>query len=249
MKPITRLVALLALVGMCSGCALTARRASVAELKYNAARYQNKTVTIDGVVTSSWGVPLVPFKLYKVDDGTGEMTVLSQDGRTPTKGARVRVKGRVNEFATFGGQSVGLHLEQNDLEFKSDESAVIWTATAVMSSFGGEPPRSVRRRRRSRRRRARPAVSRSRTTTSMSRADVNSCPSVVHRFGHAVRAEHEHVARMQRKRDLVVRRPRNDPSGTPGSSIWRTSLRRTRIGYGSAELASVTMRRFMSKTA
>jgi hypothetical protein len=26
----------------------------------------------------------------------------------------------------------------------------------------------------------------------------------VHRFGHAVRAEHEHVAGMQRQRDLVV---------------------------------------------
>jgi hypothetical protein len=36
----------------------------------------------------------------------------------PTKGAHVRVKGRVNDVATFGGQSVGLHLEQRDLDFK-----------------------------------------------------------------------------------------------------------------------------------
>jgi hypothetical protein len=118
MKPITRLVALLALVGMVSGCALTARRTSVAELKYNAARYQNKTVSIDGVVTSSWGLPLVPFKLYKVDDGTGEMTVVAQNGRVPNKGARVRVKGRVSDIATLGGQSLGLHLEQRDVDFK-----------------------------------------------------------------------------------------------------------------------------------
>jgi hypothetical protein len=118
MKPITRLVALLTLVGMFSGCALTMRRTSVAELKYNAARYQNKTVTIDGVVTSSWGLPLVPFKLYKVDDGTGEMTVVAQNGRVPNKGARVRVKGRVSDIATLGGQSLGLHLEQRGLDFK-----------------------------------------------------------------------------------------------------------------------------------
>ena len=118
MKPITRLAAALALVGMLSGCALTARRTSVAELKYNPGRYQNKNVSIDGVVTSSWGVPLVPFKLYKVDDGTGEMTVVSQSGRVPTKGARVRVKGRVTDIATFGGQSVGLHMEQSDIDFK-----------------------------------------------------------------------------------------------------------------------------------
>ena len=90
----------------------------IAELKYNPGRYQNRTVTVDGVVTSSWGVPLVPFKLYKVDDGTGEVTVVSQDGRAPTKGARVSVRGRVSEFATFGGQSLGLHLRQENLKFR-----------------------------------------------------------------------------------------------------------------------------------
>jgi len=87
-------------------------------LKYNPGRYQNKTVSVNGVVTSSWGVPLVPFKVYKIDDGTGELTVVSQDGRTPSKGARVRVKGRVSDMATFGGRAVGLHLEQKDISFK-----------------------------------------------------------------------------------------------------------------------------------
>jgi hypothetical protein len=115
---IARLVAPLALIAMLSGCAMALRHPSVAELKYNPGRYQNKTVSIDGIVTSSWGVPLMPFKLYKVNDGTGEMTVLAQGGRIPTKGAHVRVRGRVNDVATFGGQSVGLHLEQTDLYFK-----------------------------------------------------------------------------------------------------------------------------------
>jgi hypothetical protein len=117
-RSISRLIAPLALVAMLSGCALTTSHPSVAELKYNPGRYQNHTVSIDGVVTSSWGVPLMPFKLYKVDDGTGEMTVLAQGGRVPTKGAHVRVKGRVNDVATFGGQSVGLHLEQTGINFK-----------------------------------------------------------------------------------------------------------------------------------
>ena len=116
-RSLARLIAPLAFVVMLAGCALT-RHPSVAELKYNPARYQNKTVSIDGVVTSSWGVPLVPFKLYKIDDGTGEMTVVSQHGRTPTKGSRVRVKGRVNDVATFGGQAVGLHIEETGLKFK-----------------------------------------------------------------------------------------------------------------------------------
>lgn len=117
-RSLLRRLAPLALVATLSGCALTTGRPSVAELKFNPGRYQNRTVSIDGIVTSSWGVPLMPFKLYKVDDGTGEMTVLAQGGRVPTKGAHVKVKGRVNDVATFGGQSVGLHLQQTDIDFK-----------------------------------------------------------------------------------------------------------------------------------
>jgi hypothetical protein len=111
-----RLTVALGFAAALSACAL--HSPSVAELKYNPGRYQNKTVSINGVVTSAWGVPLVPFKVYKVDDGTGEMTIVSQDGRTPTKGAHVRVKGRVSDMATFGGRSLGLHLEQRDIDFK-----------------------------------------------------------------------------------------------------------------------------------
>src|SRR5690349_12959916 len=98
-KGLARLIAPLAVAAALSGCAL--HTPSVAELKYNPGRYQNKTVSIDGVVTSSWGVPLVPFKVYKVDDGTGEMTVVAQNGHTPSKGAHVKVKGRVNDVGTF----------------------------------------------------------------------------------------------------------------------------------------------------
>ena len=103
---------------MIAGCA--ARGVRIAELKDRLTRYENKTVNVTGVVTSSWGIPLVPFKLYKVDDGTGEITVLSNSGRTPSKGTRVRVKGRVNEFATFGGQSVGLHLQEVDRDYRGE---------------------------------------------------------------------------------------------------------------------------------
>jgi hypothetical protein len=98
-----------------AGCASNPK---IADIKYDPGKYQNHSVTVDGVVTSAWGVPLLPIKLYKVDDGTGEVTVVAQNGRTPTKGSRVSVKGRVNEFATFGGQSVGLHIAQEQLRFR-----------------------------------------------------------------------------------------------------------------------------------
>ena len=97
-----------------TGCA--ARGVRIAELKDQPTKYDNKSVSITGTVTSSWGIPLLPYQLYNVDDGTGEITVLSQSGRTPAKGTRVQVKGRINEFATFGGRSVGLHIQEQDQE-------------------------------------------------------------------------------------------------------------------------------------
>jgi outer membrane lipoprotein SlyB len=112
---LARLAAPLVLVLTLAGCALNP---SIADIKYNPGRYQDRTVAVEGTVTSSWGVPLVPFKLYKVDDGTGEMTVVANNGRTPSKGSRVRVKGRVSDVAMFGGQSLGLHMEQKDIDFK-----------------------------------------------------------------------------------------------------------------------------------
>ena len=56
--------------------------------------------------------------MYKVDDGTGEVTVLSQGLRTPARGAHVRVKGRVDDVAVLGGQAFGLHLTEKDLYVK-----------------------------------------------------------------------------------------------------------------------------------
>ena len=109
LSPVVLALALLA------GCASNPK---IADIKYNPGKYQNHSVTVNGVVTSAWGVPLLPVKLYKVDDGSGEVTVVAHNGRTPTKGSRVSVKGRVNEFATFGGQSVGLHLEQENIKFR-----------------------------------------------------------------------------------------------------------------------------------
>jgi hypothetical protein len=100
-----------------AGCA--ARGVRVAELKDQPTKYATKTISVTGVVTSSWGVPLLPFQVYNVDDGSGEITVVSQSGRVPARGTRVSVKGKVNEFAVFGGRSIGLHLREEDRRIRS----------------------------------------------------------------------------------------------------------------------------------
>jgi hypothetical protein len=101
-----------------SGCSLALRSPSIGELQREPARYLDRTVSIQGRVTTSWGLPFAPLKIYKVDDGTGEVTVLSRAVRPPVRGSRVRVKGRVNEIAVVGGTPVGLHLEERDLKFE-----------------------------------------------------------------------------------------------------------------------------------
>jgi hypothetical protein len=108
-------VALLS-VFLISGCA--ARGVRIAQLKDMPTKYDNKSVSITGTVTNSWGIPLVPFQFYNVDDGSGEITVLSQSGRVPAKGTRVQVKGRINEVAVFGGRSIGLHVREQDRKVK-----------------------------------------------------------------------------------------------------------------------------------
>ena len=109
-----RLLAIALIAGFTAACA---SGASVGQLKTNPGRYVDKNVTVHGTVTSSFGIPLVPLKMYRVDDGTGEILIVTDDGRIPSKGARVKVTGKVSEFAVFGGRSIGLHLRERDLDY------------------------------------------------------------------------------------------------------------------------------------
>jgi hypothetical protein len=118
MKTLSRVAIAVALAAITTGCAMSLRSPDIADLRNHPGRYQDHTVTVNGVVTSSWGLPLVPFRFYKVDDGTGEVTVLSDGRRMPATGERVRVKGRVEQVAVFGGRALGLHLRERDLYVK-----------------------------------------------------------------------------------------------------------------------------------
>ena len=102
--------------GIVGGCALGTRK--IADIQRSPGRYHDRSVSVEGTVTSSFGGPLIPVQFYKVSDGTGEITVLSNSTRVPGKGARVVVRGRVEDIASLGDRSIGLHLRQEHLSVR-----------------------------------------------------------------------------------------------------------------------------------
>ena len=114
MTRISRLFVAAAFAVITAACATGA---TIGQVKTNPGRYVDRNVTVRGTVTSSWGVPLVPLKMYQVDDGTGQITVVSESSRIPAKGAHVKVTGKVGEFAVLGGRSIGLHLRATGLDY------------------------------------------------------------------------------------------------------------------------------------
>ena len=110
-------IALFAVSVLVAGCG--ARQVRIAELKDQPTTYNEKAVRITGMVTSSFGIPLVPFQLYNVDDGSGEITVVSRSGQAPATGTRVEVRGKLSEVAVLGGRSIGLHIQEDERRIRN----------------------------------------------------------------------------------------------------------------------------------
>ena len=105
-------------VTITAACATVPGRPDIRQVQQQSGRFVDHSVTITGEVTSSWGVPLVGFNVYRVDDGTGEITVVSTDRRVPNKGARVEVRGKVEDVAVLGGRPLGLHLREQRVRYR-----------------------------------------------------------------------------------------------------------------------------------
>jgi hypothetical protein len=72
-------------------------------------RYRNKTVKLQGSVVDSYS--LLNNGAYRIDDTTGQLWVVSNAG-VPRRGARVTVKGRVQEGFNLGSLGDRLRLPQ-----------------------------------------------------------------------------------------------------------------------------------------
>ncbi|MEP7027468.1 MAG: hypothetical protein ABI960_02625 [Candidatus Eisenbacteria bacterium] len=80
----------------------------IKELLDDPSRYSG-TVRIAGTVASAAGALGAGF--YKVDDGTGKMTVVTKSGGVPREGAKVGVQGTLKSGYTLGTESLTVMIE------------------------------------------------------------------------------------------------------------------------------------------
>ena len=87
----------------------------IAQIKQDPSRFRDKTVRVEGTVTTSFGA--LSSGAYEIEDETGKIFVLSTRG-IPASGARVRVEGRVFSGAMVMGQAVGVAIRESQHEVR-----------------------------------------------------------------------------------------------------------------------------------
>jgi len=121
MKKVARILLVVAFGGLVLFASACPERRSIADIEHNPGRYADRDVTVIGVVKDSYGVSLpgspVRGGIYKVDDGTGSIWVVTQDS-VPAKGAEIGVSGTVGSGVSWGGRNYGLGILEKDRRFR-----------------------------------------------------------------------------------------------------------------------------------
>ena len=90
-----------------SGCTQTT---PINTLLDDPAHFDHQTVSIAGTVKSAIGV--MGYGAYQVNDGTGTLTVLTQEGGAPREGAKVTVSGEFRAGFTLGAETAAVLMEK-----------------------------------------------------------------------------------------------------------------------------------------
>lgn len=91
-------------------------RTTIGKISANPSRYVGKDTVVAGTVRNSFGIALLG-GVYKVDDGTGSIWVLTNKG-VPSKGSQVGVRGEIQEGVNYGGKTYGLGMVEKERKFK-----------------------------------------------------------------------------------------------------------------------------------
>jgi hypothetical protein len=83
----------------------------IGELLDNPARYDGKTVRVQGEVKESGGG--LGVGAYQLRDSTGTLTVVSENAGPPRTGSKIGVKGRFQALITLGIKSLAVLREES----------------------------------------------------------------------------------------------------------------------------------------
>lgn len=111
--PQLRALALAALVAALAGCA-GSRTVTVKDLLDDPSQYNGKTVQVKGEVKENLGV--LGYGAYRLDDGTGTITVVTKEGGAPREGAHVKVQGKFRSAFTLGTRNAAVIMESRRLK-------------------------------------------------------------------------------------------------------------------------------------
>jgi hypothetical protein len=87
-------------------------RTSIERINRDPGRYVGKEVAIAGHVTTSFGA--LGTGVFEVDDGTGRMWVFSERYGVPGNGAKVGVRGRIEQGFSFGGRNFATIMRETE---------------------------------------------------------------------------------------------------------------------------------------
>lgn len=83
----------------------------IGELLDNSSRYDGKTVRVKGEVREGAGG--LGIGAYQLQDNTGKITVVSDQGSAPRRGAKVEVKGKFESLFSLGSTGIAVIREES----------------------------------------------------------------------------------------------------------------------------------------
>jgi hypothetical protein len=110
-RPIHRLTSRLSLVGVLFVLAGCASVTPINQLLSDPSRYDGKTVRVKGTVKGAVGG--LGVGAYEIQDNTGKLTVVSDQGDPPRTGANLGVKGKFQALLSLGFKSLAVLREEN----------------------------------------------------------------------------------------------------------------------------------------
>jgi hypothetical protein len=107
-RTVRRLVPLASILLLLAGCASVT---PIGNLLSNPAKYNGKTVKVEGEVTKSVGAIVAGG--YEIKDNTGQLTVVSEGASPPPEGVKIGVKGIFQSLLTLGTKTLAVLKEQS----------------------------------------------------------------------------------------------------------------------------------------